>query len=195
MSGNAAVSSSVHGVGQSVDVYRESREANTLISLSRWERAGVRETGCGANAFMVRVARAAMTGYAENMLVEDCGMLKKVIIVLFAVVVFLAGCTIRMVDFTAISTKNVRIPTTEKGPRVTGEDCIVVVIFPFGIPNMKEAIDQAIEKAGPDYDALVDGVVYYVNQSFLFGRQCYKVEGTPINTKKSISLNDEQRRN
>ena len=100
------------------------------------------------------------------------------------------GCTIRMVDFTAISTKNVKIPTVAKGNRVTGEDCIPVILIPLGIPNMKEAIDRAIESAGPDFDALVDGVVYHQNYSFLFGQVCYVVEGTPINTKTSVSMLD-----
>lgn len=112
------------------------------------------------------------------------------IAVLFFAIIFLGGCTIRMVDFTVISTKNVKIPSVAKGPRVTGEDCVLVVLFPLGIPDMKEAIDRAIEKAGPEYDALVDGVVYRLNHSFLFGQVCFKVEGTPINTKASISFKD-----
>ncbi|GJM17688.1 MAG: hypothetical protein DHS20C13_30150 [Thermodesulfobacteriota bacterium] len=113
----------------------------------------------------------------------------KIAVLSFAII-FFSGCTIRMVDFTVISTKNVNIPSVAKGPRVTGEDCVLVVIFPLGIPNMKEAIDRAIEKAGPEYDALVDGVVYRLNHSFLFGQVCFKVEGTPINTKASMSFND-----
>lgn len=108
------------------------------------------------------------------------------------VVSFLTGCTIRIVDFTVISTKNVKVPTVAKGKRVTGEDCVVVFLFPLGIPNMKEAIDEAIEGAGPEYDALVDGVVYSINRSFLIGQTCYKVEGTPINTKVAVSMNDVQ---
>ncbi len=80
-----------------------------------------------------------------------------------------------------------------KGERVTGEDCVPVILFPMGIPNMKEAIDRAIESAGPEFDALVDGVVYHKNYSFLFGQICYTIEGTPINTKTSISrLNTER---
>jgi hypothetical protein len=42
--------------------YRESREANPLISLSLREMAGVRETGRGASAFMLRGGTSAMTG-------------------------------------------------------------------------------------------------------------------------------------
>ena len=109
--------------------------------------------------------------------------------------VLLYGCTIRIVDFTAISTKNVKLASQAKGPRVTGEDCVMVILIPFGIPNMKEAIDRAIESAGPEYDALVDGVVYQVTQAFIVGRICYRVEGTPINTKASVSMNEEQRKN
>ena len=33
-----------------------------------------------------------------------------------------------------------------KGPRVTGEDSAAVVLFPTGIPNVKEAAARAIEK-------------------------------------------------
>ncbi len=121
-------------------------------------------------------------------------MLKKIILIAFSFALF-AGCSIRMVDFTVISTKNVKIPSTAIGPRVVGEDCIVVFLVPFGIPNMKEAIDNAIENAGPEYDALVDGVVYINNYHFLVGTQCYKVEGTPINTKKSVTLDETQQKN
>jgi len=109
--------------------------------------------------------------------------------------VFLAGCTIRLVDFTVISSKNVKLPTKAKGKRVTGQDCIPVVFVPFGIPNMKEAIDEAIESSGEDYDALVDGVVYQLNHFFIVGQMCYKVEGTPINTKAAVSLKEDERKN
>lgn len=110
------------------------------------------------------------------------------LVFLLLAVVGLSGCTIRMVDFTVISTKNVDVPTASKGTRVTGEDCVLVLVFPFGIPNMKEAIDRTIENAGGNYDALVDGVVYQVNHSFIIGQQCFRVEGTPINTKESVSF-------
>jgi hypothetical protein len=98
-------------------------------------------------------------------------------------IALLSGCTVRIVDFTAISTKNTNIKASKTGQRVSAEDCVPVILFPLGIPNMKEAIDRAIEKAGPGYDALTDGVVYSVQQAFIFGRICYKVEGTPIATK------------
>lgn len=102
--------------------------------------------------------------------------------------IFLTGCTLRLVDFTAISTKNVRLPLKGRGTqRVEGKDCVFAFLIPFGVPNMKEAIDKAIESAQGDFDALVDGVVYQVMWPFW---QCVKVEGTPINTKIAISMKD-----
>lgn len=56
---------------------------------------------------------------------------------------------------------------------------------------MKEAIDRAIESAGGDYDALVDGVMYQDTVFMLVVTQiCYRVEGTPINTKAKSSMKD-----
>ncbi len=85
----------------------------------------------------------------------------------------LTACTVRVVDFTAISTKNVAV-AGEQGPRIKGKDCGF-----FVAPSMKEAIDDALEKAGPGYDMLVDGVVYQSNNFLL----CYKIEGTPVKSK------------
>lgn len=93
----------------------------------------------------------------------------------------LSGCAARLTDFTVISTKSVQVPQA-KGERVTGRDCTFT-----SEPNMKEAIDSAIEKAnkkGQDYDALVDGVVY--RRSWILFK-CIEVEGTPVNTRGKAS--------
>lgn len=110
------------------------------------------------------------------------------LIALLCGLVFLTSCTLRLVDFTVISSKNVNVPRG-KGQRVTAKDCVFVVIVPIGMPNIKEAIDRAIESAGADYDALVDGVIYQDNFAFIFGQMCFRVEGTPINTKVKSSKN------
>lgn len=98
----------------------------------------------------------------------------------------LSGCSQRLVDFTVISTKNV--PLTDEAPnlqkansRVKGTDAKLTVLFiPFGIPDMKEAIDKAIEKY-PGAVALTDGVVYSKWWSCLIaGQNKYVVEGTPL---------------
>ena len=129
--------------------------------------------------------RGAST-HCNRRLINVCSIISVASCLIFA----LSGCTIRLGDFTVISSKNVKIPTVAKGPRVKGEDCVMVILFPWGIPNMEEATDKAIQSAGPEYDALVDSVLYYVNNSFIIGQVCYKVEGTPINTKASVSMRE-----
>ena len=101
------------------------------------------------------------------------------------ILMVLPGCTRRMIDFTVISSKNVDLGDNRAamgGTRVVGEDsCWLVLFIPLCQPSMKEAVDRAIESAGPDYDALIDGVVY---SNFLFlvvtGKTSFKVEGTPV---------------
>jgi len=89
-----------------------------------------------------------------------------------------SSCNTRLVDFTVISSKNVslRLPDDAKGPRVEGKDMKMCTK-----PELKEAIDKAIETAGPGYDALVDGVIYSRQEVFRMG---YVVQGTPIKTSK-----------
>lgn len=107
-----------------------------------------------------------------------------------------SGCAMRLTDFTVISTKNVRIASTGVAQRSTGKDCAFWVLFiPVTgrfTPNMKQAIDEAIESAGPEYDALIDGVVDYRWMfTYVVNMFCYEIKGTPINTKASISRLDQ----
>jgi hypothetical protein len=75
----------------------------------------------------------------------------------------LASCSIRLVDFTIISSKNVGLDIDKSEvKRVKPEKSYFLGI---GL-NIKDAMYIALEKAGPDYDLLVDGVVRY--QSFPF---------------------------
>lgn len=114
-------------------------------------------------------------------------MKKKTSLVLCSllIITLLSGCSRRIVDFTIISSKNV--PLSEKGAtfqkatsRVKGVDSKWSILFIPGVPDMKEAIDKAIEKY-PGAVALTDGVVYNKNWScFLFGQNRYIVEGTPL---------------
>lgn len=106
----------------------------------------------------------------------------------FAVLLMvLESCTHRLTDFTVISTKNYPVSNNQNvnlqkaRERVKGVDCAhMVLCFPIGSPNMKEAIDRAIEKY-PGAVGLADGVVkskYW--WAFLYGQNSYIVEGTPI---------------
>lgn len=84
------------------------------------------------------------------------------------------ACTHRIVDFTVISSKNCDVKG-KKGQRVKGSDGTCAFMY----PNMKEALDRAIEQQ-PGADALIDGVVYY-KWYYLYHK--YEVEGTAITTK------------
>lgn len=116
----------------------------------------------------------------------------KVLSLVFITTLFLTGCTTRITDFTVISTKNVDLnsKSLKRGSeRVTGEDPVyIIVFFPTGVTNLKEAIDDAIEKV-PGAVALVDGVVsfsdFYI--PLLFGRATYIVEGTPLIDQNIVS--------
>jgi hypothetical protein len=84
----------------------------------------------------------------------------KSILVAICACVVLSGCSTRVGDFTLISTKNVDIGGKYvKGERKTGEDKAFSFLFPFGTPNLKNAVDACIE-AGPG-DLITDAVINY----------------------------------
>lgn len=102
-------------------------------------------------------------------------------------ILLLDSCTHRLTDFTVISTKNVPIgdgahANFKKGNRrVSGKDTShMILFFPTGMPNMKDAIDRAIEQT-PGAIGLVDGVVKSSSwYALLYGQNSYIVEGTPL---------------
>jgi hypothetical protein len=111
--------------------------------------------------------------------------MKKIIIPIMAVVaISISSCNQRLIDFTVISSKNVtlRLPDDAKGPRTTGKEMKMCTQ-----PMLKNAVDKAIENAGPGYDALIDGVVSSRNEFFRTG---WVVEGTPIKTGKLKASNN-----
>lgn len=92
-----------------------------------------------------------------------------------------AGCARHLTDFSVISTRsNMLDDASKRGEKVTGMDCVPVVLVQWGEPDLQAAIEKAIESAGPGYDALVDGAVYLRYENFFFGRNCWKVEGTAV---------------
>ena len=110
--------------------------------------------------------------------------MKKITIIASVVAaLFLSSCNTRLIDFTVISSKNVtlRLPDDAKGPRTKGKEMKMCTQ-----PQLKSAVDKAIENAGPGYDALIDGVVSARNEFF---RQGWVVEGTPIKTSKLKASN------
>ncbi len=115
-------------------------------------------------------------------------MIKKFIYIVAAVLLCIpvSGCVTRLVDFTIISTKNIDLAKgasfTRASARATGEDIVsIIIIIPTGTPNIKTAIDRAIESV-PGAVALLDGVLsqktFYI--PYIYGESGYVVEGTPL---------------
>ena len=113
-------------------------------------------------------------------------------IAVFVASLLCSGCTFRLIDFTVISSKNVTLNAPQAPNRTTGRDCVDLLLFiPISgrlQPNLKEAVDRAIEAAGTGYDALIDGVVDQETIfTYIYNRACFIVEGTPVNTKQLTS--------
>ena len=97
-----------------------------------------------------------------------------------------SGCSTRITDFTFISSKNIDLSRgadlKRSAVRVKGEDRKSIVIFiPTGTPNVKAALDKAIEST-PGAVGLADGVItlnsWYI--PYIYGESWYEVDGTPL---------------
>ena len=121
-------------------------------------------------------------------------MTKTFVFIFLLFLLIASGCTTiqRITDFTVISTKNIDLSRmgeyTRGKDRVTGEDKIMIIIFPMGsYPTVKEAIDIAVESV-PGCVGLVDGVVSSKRFWFIIGAEfSYIAEGTPLIDPKLTS--------
>lgn len=103
------------------------------------------------------------------------------LIVILIAAITLSSCSQRLVDFTVISSKNHAINfDLEQGIATTGKS---MGVFAIGT-NIKDAMDEAIVSAGPQYDILINGVVRAKSYIFYGG---YVVEGTAVNSKQLIA--------
>lgn len=90
----------------------------------------------------------------------------KLLLVSLVGLVSLSSCSQRLVDFTVISSKNHSIPIDKsQGIRVKGKS---MGFLGLGA-SIKDAMDKALQSAGPDYDLLIDGVVR-IEDYFQIGR-------------------------
>ena len=72
------------------------------------------------------------------------------------------------------------------GQRQTGKDCRfnLLGLIPFGLPNMEEAVDKALEKGKGN--VMVDEVTEYENYWVVLGFvSCINVEGTVLTAPAS----------
>lgn len=106
---------------------------------------------------------------------------KTTLLTLLLVCIGLSGCSVRMADLTVGSSKNFDLNSgnLKKGKRVIGEDLYPVILLPFGIPNIKTAMDNAIQKE-PCAVGLSNVVINNIQHHFLVGQHGYSVEGDLI---------------
>ncbi len=79
------------------------------------------------------------------------GMRAMIILSLLTLAIMLQGCVNRIGDFTLASTKNIDLQgglhAVSERARVEGSDYKLFLFYiPFGIPNLEEAMDNAIEQ-------------------------------------------------
>lgn len=102
----------------------------------------------------------------------------KIICLTIFVCILCTSCSVRLVDFTTISSKNVNLEVNNsEGVKTEGSKTYV---FGFGF-NIKDALDLALENAGTEYDILMDGVVRYSNYFFV---TTVEVEGMAYNSRE-----------
>lgn len=105
-------------------------------------------------------------------------MKKQILSILaLSVVLVFSSCSTRLVDFTVISSKNHSIAFNKtEGKQVVGKS---MGFLGLGT-SIKDAMDNALEKAGPEYDILIDGVVRIDDYFMVAG---YRVTGTAVKSK------------
>lgn len=112
--------------------------------------------------------------------------MKTVLPAALAALLFSGGCVSRLADLTVCSTKNIDIKKTlhrvDESVRNVGIDKKHIVLFiPLGIPNMKEATDEAIEKSPGAVglsNATVKSGFWWI--PYVYGQFWYEVEGNPV---------------
>lgn len=97
---------------------------------------------------------------------------------LLAMIVSLTGCSQRIGDFTVVSTKNYERQVAYKLiGRMEGQDKVLIILgIPLGMPNLKTAVDNAIEAGGGVYlaNAVIESGGWF---AILVGQTGYTVTG------------------
>lgn len=105
----------------------------------------------------------------------------KMILLATICVLGLGACSAQVGVMSVISTQKVAVNEKARGEqKVSGESCSVM-----SLASLDEAVRDALNKAGPDYDALIHTIVSH--RLVPFYHNCFTVTGTPINTKAGMA--------
>lgn len=100
---------------------------------------------------------------------------------------FLTGCSRNLGDFTLLSSKNVNLAdfsnakAEQTGEKARGVDCVhIIVCFPTGTPNLKQAVDRALESKNAYMltNARLTEKFFWI--PYIYGQEKFVVEGTPV---------------
>ncbi|MCX6208462.1 MAG: hypothetical protein NTZ59_02885 [Bacteroidetes bacterium] len=125
-------------------------------------------------------------------------MKKRTLIGIVCSLILATSCKTRLTDFTIISTKNIDLSRASSfkrtNNRIEGEHKVHIIVFiPTGTPNLKTAIDKAIESTKGAV-ALTDGVVYSKQfYAVLYGYMSYVVEGNALIDPALASVTDDKK--
>lgn len=101
----------------------------------------------------------------------------------------LVGCMTRdrVADLTIMSSKNISsLEGAQSLGTFEGKDCRSML--GGQMPNMKEALDRALE-AGKG-NAMIDAVIYFKPAACIFESTCWEIKGTVIKTRDLIKRSD-----
>jgi len=111
----------------------------------------------------------------------------KKILIMFLSLFVLSACTTRIAGVTMLSdrninTKGINVSKLPKTKNVIGKSVKFNLFgIPFGMPTIKEALDDALTKA--DGDLMLDASLYSTGWWFLVGQTGLEIRGTVVNTK------------
>ncbi len=109
------------------------------------------------------------------------------------------ACTQRLGNLTVASTKNIAIssfnPGTMQPKKTEGQDCKSLILFiPTGVPNLENAIDNAMANAGTGYNLMTDVVLSSkVWTVILYSQSCYVVTGNAYQLRVALRDGDQLR--
>ncbi|MHC5185078.1 MAG: hypothetical protein ACYSPI_12515 [Planctomycetota bacterium] len=115
-------------------------------------------------------------------------------------IIFITGCSTKLGDFTAISSKNVDLSnfSTQVGTgskRVKGVDeGNVIFIFRNKFPNIEDAIDDALDKNNAYMlsDAVLRSETFCI--PLIYTSNKFVVEGHPVSRESNKSIKPQARR-
>ncbi len=106
-------------------------------------------------------------------------------------ILFTSACvSIRLSDFSILSTRNVNLDMIDLDSKpqvegVVGKDTKFSFLFlPFGFPHLQDAVDDALDKGNGDI--LIDGVLHYKRwTALIFGQQTLDIKGPVVKTRNN----------